>query len=192
MRHLSTKWTIIGLLSALTLLGSVAGASTGAHLDGSDVSGKLDIARIRHGHREGRLVHTITMTRAWRNRVLANGSYITVFITTDRDESEERTVAIDKQGGRLRADLYSCSECEGDAPLRSFIRSLPVTRPSDSQVRFSFRKGDLARRSIARYGWYVASSFISRSRSHACSRTAPCDDFAPDISDGRNYLFHRL
>lgn len=71
----------VALLAVLVLLGSLGSppviAGTGGHRDPRDTAGRLDIARIAHGHDGRRLVHRIRTHRGWglsqlrgRNRLM--------------------------------------------------------------------------------------------------------------------------
>lgn len=70
-RHVRASRPILmalGTLLAFTLAGPPVAADNGGRRDPNDTPGRLDIARVAHGHDHGRLVHVIRTYRPWRPR----------------------------------------------------------------------------------------------------------------------------
>lgn len=160
--------------------------------DGNDANGPLDIAWIKHAHRINsrdvrQLVHTVRLYEPWPVEELRHRGYIHLFfqLAGHRNNPQERTLWITYEDGKLEAKMYSTL---GDPP--KFLANVTMWRPDPKTVKVAFRKRLLRHREFARYKW-GALSFVEE-RHRLCPGPEDCDDFAPDLRNGKNYVTHRL
>jgi hypothetical protein len=160
--------------------------------DGDDASGPLDIAWIKHAHRINasdvhQLVHTVRLYQPWPVEQLRHRGYILLFfqLPGHRGNPEERTLWITYRRGSLQAKMYNTL---GDPPR--FLARVTLWRPNPTTVKVAFRKRLLRHRDFDRYEW-GALSFVEE-RHRLCGGSQDCDDFAPDLRNGKNYVAHRL
>lgn len=177
------------LLTAALLCGGLvpaAGADGERRRDGNDARGPLDIARISHGHRDGRLVHTIRLRRPWPAQELRHRGFAHVYfeLRGHPGNPPERTLQIVYEKGGLVARMYNSL---GDPPKH--IGRVALRRPDRRTVRVLFPP-KLLRRGVQRYKWN-AVTFVEGGHD-LCRRRGGCVDWAPNTRRGFRYVEHVL
>lgn len=155
--------------------------------DGNDARGPLDIARISHGHRGNRLVHTIRLRGPWPAKKLRHRGFAHVYfeLRGHPGNPPERTVQIVYERGELVARMYNSL---GDPPRH--VRRVALRRPDRRTVRVLF-PAKLLRRGLQRYKWNTVT-FVE-SGHDLCRRRSGCVDWGPDLRRrGFRYVEHVL
>jgi hypothetical protein len=137
------------LLAPLLSLGPAA-AHTFTRNDGNDSPGRLDIRSASVGHQSNRVLHTVRTYETWTPRGLGDDSFFIIGIDKNFDSDFERCAFIFFAGGRLRGSLTNCG--------RSYIRQLPVTKPSGAVARVSISTADTG----LAYRWVAFSYWTGR------------------------------
>lgn len=166
-----------------------ATADTTGVSDPDDAYGRLDVARVTHGHGKSSKVlqHRVRTHERWRSRALSNKrSIIYVWFSTDgEDKFGEQRAVIDYKNGRLVACLQIYEE-EGDAATVGPCHKIRVWRHGPRRVVIAF---DESRLGVSAYKWSV-ETFFFRSASRSCSSNE-CEDAAPRDT-GRGQITHRM
>lgn len=140
-----------------------ASAHTFTKTDGNDSPGKLDIRTASVGHATNKVVHTVQTHEGWTPKSLGNDSFFIVEIDKNFDNDFEQCAFIFFSGGRLRGSLTNCR--------RTFIRSLPVSKPSKASARITIPTANTG----GAYRWVVFSfwSGLPARCSDLCFDAAP-------------------
>jgi hypothetical protein len=152
------------LIAPLLSVGPAVGHNATRN-DGNDSPGRLDIRSASVGHKNTSVVHTVRTYEGWTPRSLGNDSFLIVEIDTNLDNDFERCAFIFFAGGRLRGSLTNCG--------RTFIRQLPVSKPSAAVARVTIPTANTGRV----YRW-VAFSYWT-------GRPARCSDLCFDAAPNR-------
>lgn len=183
---------VLGAVLLAATLTTPAALADGAKLrDRNDTRGVLDVSRISHGHRttragEHQLVHTIRLHDPWPVKKLRDHGFALIYfeLAGHPDNPPERTLQIEYEDRRLVAHMYNSM---GDPSKH--MRKVALWRPDWRTVRVAFPKA-LLRKSLQRYKWN-AVTFVDE-REGMCSRGGGCTDWAPNLSDGLEYVRHVL
>ena len=190
----------------LCLLGMApASADRASKTDAEDSPGLLDIARVAHGHRDGRLVHRIRTHEPWPARRLDRDTRWIVFwiSTNDRPrqpEGFERLIWIHYARGRLRGAVYQPSTTDGYYGPHERVGKVRVTRPDARTVVVRF-EARLLDENLRNYRWWAQTSWetergpcaedgmvVDNHNGYPFSESGTCFDRGP----GGGYLRHRL
>lgn len=152
------------LIAPLLSVGPAVG-HTATRNDGNDSPGRLDIRSASVGHANNRVVHTVRTYDGWTPRSLGNDSFLIIEIDKNFDNDFERCAFIFFAGGRLRGSLTNCG--------RTFIRQLPVSKPSPAVARVTIPTADTGQA----YRW-VAFSYWT-------GLPARCSDLCFDAAPNR-------
>jgi hypothetical protein len=116
-----------------------------------DAGGPLDLSAVFHGHRGGRLVHTLRTYDPWRGRWLQgnrNSIQLTFDGQDDGGESVERVLAIDYRDGELVANMMNVVQERSKVVGRARIE-----RPTRKILRLVFPVRLLKREPLDAYRW---------------------------------------
>ena len=133
----------------------------------------LDIASVRHSHRNGRLVHRLSLHARWRNALLSAGAELSFYLSTDRDSAFERRVDVILRDGKLASVVRN-------ARGRIVARG-KATRPSQRAVEAVFERRALGR-GVKTYRWLAFAGIACKRKYNACGDRAP----------GTKLVVHRL
>ena len=126
--------------------------------------GRLDLARVGHGHARGLLTHRLTMHRRLRNAVLADGGQISIYVTTDADAAFERRIDLGLKRGK---PIFVVRNQRGRVVGRG-----NATRPNAKAVQVAFARSLLGR-NVRHYEWFAFSGVACRRAYNACGDRSP-------------------
>lgn len=165
--HRSSRRLLLAAVALSLVMGLLSAGPAAAHnfttTDGNDSPGRLDIRTASVGHKNNSVVHTVRTFEGWTPRSLGNDSYLIVLIDKNFDSDFEQCAFIFFASGRLRGSLTNCR--------RTFIRQLPVSKPSKALARVTIPTGITSRA----YRWVVFSywSGLPARCSDLCFDAAP-------------------
>jgi hypothetical protein len=166
-------------------------ANRGGYDDGNDAFGPLDVNRMSHGHRGGRLLHKLTMTRDWQKKDLRDDySDIHVLFTTDSDNKPERALVVDLEDGQLVGVMHRWA---GGVRDQVFGRAT-VWRATPRTLKMTFHRSLLGA-GVRDYGYHVDTRFHDgthpRCNDSSDGKIIICPDWAPNGTAPRAYVRHR-
>lgn len=176
--------TLTTLVVAFFLLTGTAVADRASGRDPTDSQGRLDVAAVGHGHRDGRLAHRVKMHDPWKSNLLSGKrKWIALWISTndtaDSPEGFERLIWIHYSHDRLTAGIYRQKADESGFHIRyRLIRKIPVHRPNRRTARVTFNP-NLLGRDVSKYRWFAQTGWQVRKGPCSSNDGQTVDDPAP-------------
>lgn len=176
------RFVILVIVSLATLVGAASGDVSRVRDRRGDSSARaIDIKWVQHGHRDGKLLHTVRTYRPWRKVWLKDWSAIN--FTFDRKDGRrrnvERVLVVVYRKGRLVARM-------GDVTSKQtrWIGRGEVRRPNGKTLKVLFERRLLGRH----FGAYDWGYTMMIQDAGPCDQV--CSDSVPEL--GSPAIRHRL
>jgi len=177
MGSVPIRSAVVLVAGMVLVLGLPARADRSIMKDVNDVSGRLDIDELHHGHADEGFKHRISTFSPWPSRLLRRrATEFDLWMDLDADGSPDRVVYFGFRNKRLYGEMNTY-ESDGDGAHLTVLGLVTVRRPNRSSlvavIPKRWVKGEP-------YRWYVSSFFLGSDQESECGTEYACQDKAPD------------